>query len=141
MTPCALVDRMHCLGGTRCLLYLWRNSPNRAQAATYTKNNKHKRQTSSGIGTRDPSNRAAVDLRLRTHKYLFRPYLTTVSCAIYVAQKNHISTLKMEVAGSTKTFAPIYVSAKYPVPIFRVYYSTVRSHRCKYLTSHTTDRF
>jgi hypothetical protein len=88
VTPCDLADRMQCLGGTRYLLYLWRNSPNRAQAATYTTNkqtNKHKRQTSSGTGTRDPSNRAAVDLRLRTHKYLFRPYLTTVNCAICVA--------------------------------------------------------
>jgi hypothetical protein len=82
VTPCALVDRMHYLGGTRCLLYMCRNSPNRVQAATYTTNNRH---TSSGIGTRDPSNRAAVDLRLRTHKYLFRPYLTTVNCATYVA--------------------------------------------------------
>jgi hypothetical protein len=83
VTPCALVDRMYCLGGTRCLLYMWRNSLNRAQAAYL--HNKHKRQTSSGIGTRDPSNRAAVDLRLRKHNYLFRPYLTTVNCAIYVA--------------------------------------------------------
>ena len=115
VTPCALVDRMYCLGGTRCLLYLWRNSHNRGQADAYTaweehavccicgataiigpgrylhskqtnkQTNKHKRQTSSGIGTRDPNNRAAVDLRLGKHKYLFRPYLTTVICAIYVA--------------------------------------------------------
>jgi hypothetical protein len=38
VTPCAVVDRMQCLGGTRYLLYLWRNSPSRAQAATYTTN-------------------------------------------------------------------------------------------------------
>jgi hypothetical protein len=89
VTPCALVDRMYCLGGTRCLLYLWRNSHNRARPIptqqTNKQTNKHKRQTSSGIGTRDPNNRAAVDLRLGKHKYLFRPYLTTVICAIYVA--------------------------------------------------------
>jgi hypothetical protein len=39
VAPCALVERMHCLGGTRRLLYLWCKSPNRAQAATYTTNN------------------------------------------------------------------------------------------------------
>jgi hypothetical protein len=77
--------RLDELLGRNTLCYMWRNSPNRAQATTYTTNNKYKRQTSSGIRTRDPSNRAAVDLRLRPHKYLFRPYLTTVNSAIYEA--------------------------------------------------------
>ena len=43
----------------------------------------------------------------------------------------------MEAAGSSKTFAPIYVSAKHPGPTFRVHYSTLRSHRCEYLASYT----
>lgn len=147
VTPCALADRIHCLGGTRCLSYLQSNSPNRAQAATYTTNTKDKHP----VGL-EPAIPAIVQPQThaleRTSIYfglilllLFYYYLTTVNCAIYVAQKNHISTLKTEVTGSTKTFAPIYISAKYPVPIFRVYYSTLRSHRCKYLTSHTTDKF
>jgi len=70
------VSRSHIIRYTHPVGLLWTRDQLVAGAATYKTHNKHKRPTPmhalNGMRTRNPSNQAAVDLRLGPHGHRYR---------------------------------------------------------------------